>query len=165
MLELILIRHAKSSWSDSDLADFERPLNERGERDAPRMGRRLAELGIHFDLMLSSPARRAITTARLIVRETGYPEDDIREVDDFYNADADTLLAEVQRIESSCRCVALVAHNPGISWLYRLLAGESVDMPTCAVAVVRFDVDDWQAVHADSGWSARYEYPKSLPDA
>jgi len=165
MLELILIRHAKSSWSDSGLPDFERPLNERGERDAPRMGRRLAELDIKFDLVLSSPALRAITTAQLIARETGCPEADIRAVDDFYNADADTLLAEVQRIDARHRHVALVAHNPGISWLYRLLAGESVDMPTCAVAVVRFDVDDWQAVHADSGWSARYEYPKKLPDA
>ena len=165
MLELILIRHAKSSWSETGLSDFERPLNARGERDAPRMGHRLAELGVQFDLVLSSPALRAITSARLIARETGYPEGDIQELEDLYNADADTLLAEVQRIEPGCRHVALVAHNPGISWLYQLLTGESADMPTCAVAVIHFDVDDWQAVHSDSGWSAHYEYPKQLPDA
>ncbi len=162
MLELTLIRHAKSSRDQTGLSDFDRPLNDRGRRDAPRMGRRLEELGVHFDLLLSSPARRAIETARLIAAELHCPDHRIRTLESLYNADADTLLEEIQRIESGVQHAALVAHNPGISRLYRLLTGEPVDMPTCAVAVVRFDVDDWQAVHMDSGWPHLYEHPKKL---
>ena len=164
MLELTLIRHAKSSWDEAGLSDFDRPLNDRGRRDAPRMGRRLKELGVHFELMLSSPAQRAIETARLIAAELHYPDYRIRTLESLYNADADTLLEEIQRIESGVRHAALVAHNPGISRLYHLLTGDSVDMPTCTAATLRFDVDDWQGVHMDSGWPKHYEYPKKLKD-
>jgi len=162
MIELTLIRHAKSIPSEHGRADFDRTLNARGEKDASRMGRRLSELRLSVDLMLSSSARRAIDTAQLIASEVGYPASDIREIEAFYNADADTLLEEIQRIDPACRRAALVAHNPGISWLYRLLTGESIDMPTCAIAVIHFDFDDWQAVHIDSGWVAHYEYPAKL---
>ena len=165
MLELTLIRHAKSSSSEHGGTDFERTLNVRGVENAARMGRRLVELQLRVDRMLTSPARRAMETAQLFAREMDYPESDIRDVDSFYNADADTLLAEVQRTDSTCRHLALVAHNPGISWLHKLLTGESVDMPTCAVAVIHFDVDDWQAVHTDTGWVAHYEYPAKLSGA
>ncbi|VAW72824.1 hypothetical protein MNBD_GAMMA15-1822 [hydrothermal vent metagenome] len=164
MLELILIRHARSIPFGQGSADFERTLIESGVQDAARMGRRLTELQLKADLILTSPARRAKQTAQLFAREMQYPENDVREVEAFYNAEADTLLAEIQRIVSTCKHLALVAHNPGISWLYRLLANESVDMPTCAVAVIHFDLDDWQAVHADVGWSAHFEYPAKLPE-
>ncbi len=161
MLELILIRHARANPAGG-ASDFERTLSDSGIQDVARMGRRLVELQLKADSILTSPAWRAVETAQLFARQTGFPENDIRSVEAFYNADADTLLAEVQRTAPTCKHLALVAHNPGISWLYRILAGESVDMPTCAVAVIHFDVDDWQAVHADSGWSAHYEYPAKL---
>ena len=164
MLELFLIRHAKTHSPGQGLADFDRTLNSRGEQDAPRMGRWLAEQRLSFDLMLSSPARRAVQSARLIAGEVGYPVGDIREIEAFYNASADTLLAEVQRTEPACRRLALVGHNPGISRLCHLLTGEAVDMPTCAIAVIHFDIDDWQAVHSDAGWVAHYEYPAKLAD-
>ncbi len=159
MLELILIRHAKSAAAEHGLADFDRTLNARGEEDAVRAGQRLAELRLRPDLVVCSSAPRARETAQLVARQVGYPEVDIREIGAFYDADADTLLEEVQRIDPACRRVALVAHNPGISVLSRLLTGESVDMPTCAFAVIRFDVDDWRAVHIDSGRVTRYESP------
>ena len=89
----------------------------------------------------------------------------IRVPDDFYNASADTLLAEVQRTEASGKHLAVVGHNPGISWLRQMLTGDSLDMPAGAVTVIHFDVDDWQAVHSDSGWVAHYEYPAGLPDS
>jgi len=162
MLELTLIRHAKSGPAEHGLADFDRTLNARGEKDASRMGERLSELRLSVDRMLSSSAQRAVDTARLIAKGIGYPESGIQEIGAFYNAEADTLLAEVQRTDPSYRHLALVGHNPGVSWLHRLLTGESVDMPTCAVAVIHFDVDDWQAVHTDTGWVAHYEYPKKL---
>ena len=162
MLELILIRHAKSGPAEHGHADFDRTLNARGEQDAARMASRLSELPLSVDRMLSSSARRAVETARLIAKGISFPASSIQEVGAFYNADADTLLAEVQRTDPTYRHLALVGHNPGISWLYRLLTGESADMPTCGVAVIHFDVDDWQAVHTDTGWVAHYEYPRKL---
>ncbi len=97
------------------------------------MGQRLKELRLGVDRILSSPARRAIETAQRIAGETGYPVSEIRKVDAFYDASADTLLAEVQRTDAGCRRLALVGHNPGISWLRQILSGDPVDMPTCAV--------------------------------
>ncbi|HED52066.1 MAG TPA: phosphoglycerate mutase [Gammaproteobacteria bacterium] len=163
MLELILIRHAKAVSPEWGCTDFDRTLNARGERDAVRMGRRLVELRLDVDRMVSSPARRAIETAQRIAGEMGYPTSDIQEIDSFYNASADTLLAEVQRTDAACRHLALVGHNPGISWLRQMLTGDPADMPTCAVAVIHFDLDDWQAVHSDTGWIAHDESPSGLP--
>lgn len=165
MLELILIRHAKSVSPEAGLTDFDRILTTRGEQDAIRIGRRLAELRLVFDQLLSSPAQRALQTARLIAGEVGYRASDIRTIDDVYNASADTLLAEVQRTDAACKRLAVVGHNPGISWLRQMLTGESLDMPTCAVTVIHFDVDDWQAVHTDAGWVAHHEYPAGLADS
>lgn len=163
MLELILIRHAKAISPELGYTDFNRTLNARGERDAERMGRHLAGLQVKADRMLSSPAQRARDTARLIAQGMGYPVNEILEIDAFYNASADTLLAEVQRTDAACRHLALVGHNPGISWLRQMLTGDPTDMPTCAVAVIHFDLDDWQAVHSDTGWIAHDESPASLP--
>ena len=165
MLELTLIRHAKAVSPQTGVADFDRPLTARGEQDAVRLGRRLVELQLGFDQVLSSPAQRALQTARLIAGEVGFLASHIRTIDDFYNASADTLLAEVQRTDATCKRLALVGHNPGISWLRQMLTGESLDMPTCAVTVIHFDVNDWQAVHSDSGRIVHYEYPARLLDS
>ena len=82
MLQLTLIRHAKSSWKDTTLKDFERPLNKRGRHNAPLMGRVIQDSGLSFDRMVSSPAERAITTARLIAAQLGYPEQQIQTLDE-----------------------------------------------------------------------------------
>jgi len=163
MLELILIRHAKSVSPEPGRADFDRTLNRRGEQDAVRIGHRLVELGLAIDRVLCSPARRAKETARLIVEETDFPASSIEYVDAFYNASADTLLAKIQHTDMACQHLALVGHNPGMSWLSQNLTGSPVDMPTCTVAVIQFDVDDWQAVHNKAGRLAHYEYPAGLP--
>ena len=165
MLELTLIRHAKAVSPQTGVADFDRPLTTHGQQDAVRLGHRLAALRVGFDQLLSSPAQRALQTARLIAGEVGYPANAIRTIDDFYNASADTLLAEVQRTDAACKRLAVVGHNPGISWLRQMLTGESLDMSTCAVTVIHFDVDDWQAVHTDAGWVAHHEYPAGLADS
>ncbi len=159
MLELVLIRHAKSSHADYGVGDFRRGLNARGEADALQAGRRLAELGLAPDLVLTSSAHRARETTRRLVRAFAPPGPEVREISTFYLAEADALLAEIQRVDAAWRRVAVVAHNPGISVLHHLLTGESVDMPTCAMAVIRFELDDWRAVHADSGRVSHYEYP------
>jgi phosphohistidine phosphatase len=161
MLQLLLIRHAKSSWKDSGLDDFDRPLNKRGLHDAPRMGRLLGDLDIGVDLMISSPANRALATARLLAAGFDYPQERIAEVPQLYAASIDELLHCVQSLDPAARRVALVAHNPGLTDFYNFLCSEYIDnLPTCSVAVIGFDLDDWRAVDRDSGRLLRFEYPK-----
>lgn len=161
MLQLILIRHAKSSWSEPGLSDFGRPLSRRGLDNAPMMGRVIKNKGLAFDRIVSSPAQRAITTARLIAAETGYPERAIATREDLYDASVDTLLDCVQSLDAREPRTALVGHNPGLTQLYNALTGETLDnLPTCAVAVIEFDLDDWRAVHPGLGRATLLEYPK-----
>lgn len=165
MLELTLIRHAKSDWSDPVLNDFDRPLNRRGLDNAPMMGRILRERGMEFDHVVSSPAQRAIITARLITAELGYPESDIATRDDIYEAAATTLLYCVRQLPADATRCALVGHNPGITEFCNMLTGERIaNLPTCAVAVIGFELDDWRAVDADLGRLLRFDYPKKYAD-
>lgn len=152
MLQLTLIRHAKSSWQTSGLRDFDRPLNARGLHDAPHMGQRMHEHGLAFDRIVASPALRAISTARLIAQQLDYPEDSIDTLPPLYEASVDALLRCVQSFDPQLRCIALIAHNPGITGLCNFLTDAGIgDLPTSAVAVIEFTVDDWQAVNRDSG--------------
>jgi phosphohistidine phosphatase len=152
MLQLSLIRHAKSSWQDAGLRDFDRPLNARGLRDAPMMGKRVADHGITFDQVITSPALRALSTARLIAAQLDYPETAIQPLQQLYDASVGNLLQCVQSLDSQHHRIALVAHNPGLTGLCNFLSGEAiVNLPTCAVAVIEFPLDDWQAVYRESG--------------
>jgi len=165
MRTLTLIRHAKSSWKDSTLNDFDRPLNKRGTHDAPLMGRLLRQQGIAFDLLVTSPALRALTTARLIAEALGYPERDLSVQPELYDADIKQLLAVIRRLPDQATTVGLVAHNPGLTGLCNYLGGENIEnLPTCAVAAIAFDLDNWQAVWRNSGRLVRYEYPRKYSD-
>jgi phosphohistidine phosphatase len=165
MRTLTLIRHAKSSWKDSTLNDFDRPLNKRGTHDAPLMGRLLREQGIAFDLLVTSPALRALTTARLIAEALDYPERDLSVQPELYDADIKQLLAVIHRLPDQATTVGLVAHNPGLTGLCNYLSGENIEnLPTCAVAAIAFDLDNWQAVWRNSGRLVRYEYPRKYSD-
>jgi phosphohistidine phosphatase len=161
MRYLTLIRHAKSSWKDPDLRDFDRPLNKRGRHNAPLMGRVMKKNGLTAERILSSPAERAITTARLIAAELGYPERQIEQLDELYAAGSEQLLRCVQALEKGVTRVALVGHNPGLTQFCNDLSGAGIDnLPTCAVAVIEFDLDEWSAVHPGLGRHARMEYPR-----
>ena len=161
MLQLTLIRHAKSSWKDTTLTDFERPLNKRGRHNAPLMGRIIQHSGLSFDRMVSSPAERAITTARLIAAELNYPEQEIQSLDELYDASASRLLRCVQSLDDRWRSVALVAHNPGLTQLCNDLSDAGIDnLPTCAVAMIEFELDSWKAVHPDAGRLKRFHFPR-----
>lgn len=152
MLQLTLIRHAKSSWQEAGLRDFDRPLNARGLRDAPNMGKLIKERGLLFDSIVASPALRAVHTARLIAEQLGYAEQSITTLQQLYEASVDTLLRCVQSLEPQYTRVALVAHNPGLTGLCNFMGGEAIDnLPTCAIAVIEFPLDDWRAVYRDSG--------------
>jgi phosphohistidine phosphatase len=147
MKTLFLVRHAKASH-DSSLADRERPLNERGLQDAPEMGKRLAKRHLRPDLMVSSPARRALTTARLMAGEIGYDLEDILVEDRLYAAHVDELLAVIRKLDNQLDHVMLFGHNPEFSHLAGRLSGELIDLPTCAVAEFEFDTPSWSDVGA-----------------
>ncbi|MEA2080292.1 MAG: histidine phosphatase family protein [Pseudomonadota bacterium] len=165
MLQLTLIRHAKSSWDNPALSDFDRPLNKRGIKNAPLMGKIISKRGLVFDRIVTSPALRAITTAHLIAGKQGFPEQDIQQRDELYDASVDELLDCVHSLDNQYASIALVAHNPGLTGLCNYLSGESIaNLPTCAVAVIEFDLDDWQAVYQDTGRLSLYEYPRKYTD-
>ncbi len=162
MKRLTLIRHAKSSWSDPGLSDFERPLNQRGNRDAPRMGQRLASADIHFDRMITSPANRAMSTARLIAKAIDYPAAQIVTEPRFYEASPQTLLDYVRRLDDRDDHVALIGHNPAISLLAHHLCPEVPgDLPTCAVVRLACETDNWQALMPGRVMLLQLDYPKN----
>jgi len=161
---LLILRHAKSSWSNSSLGDHDRPLNERGKRDAPRMGRLLNEQGLRPDAVLSSTAKRAKKTARKVIEASGYA----LEVDllgDLYLAHADVYLEILREQDESHQCIMVVGHNPGLQNLVRLLTGQAEAFPTAALAQVELPIDRWQDLTTDTVGRLVYLWrPKELPD-
>ena len=143
-ITLVLVRHAKSDWGDPHLDDHDRPLNDRGRRDAPRMARRLAETGFRPDALVSSTAVRARTTAEAFAEELGAA---VTLDPELYGAPARALLAAAAA--TGVRSVLVVAHDPGMSVLAAQLSGDGIaHMPTCAVATFRWDDGDWDVATA-----------------
>lgn len=163
MKRLILLRHAKSSWRDSGLADHERPLSGRGERDAPRMGVRLQRHGAHPDLVITSHAERALRTATIVARALEYPRDRIRVLPKLYLAAPADILAVVAAQDPQVECLLLIGHNPGLTDLTnRLLPELALDnLPTAGVVAIDFDTDDWSDAVRTAGRLAFYDYPKN----
>lgn len=161
MLYLTLIRHAKSSWADAGMDDFDRPLNERGLKNAPEMGQRLKKIKWLPDVMLASPAARTTATAKAIAAAVGYNPDDIVFDRKLYAAPAKQMLATTLFYAKGRKHVAVVAHNPGTSQLASSLSGEDLgQVPTCAVVRLQFDVNDWDELAAGSGKLLDFDYPK-----
>jgi phosphohistidine phosphatase len=161
MKTLTLIRHAKSSWSQPELADFDRPLNKRGKGDAPLMGRRLARRGIRPELFVTSPAKRALKTARLIANEIGYPGKRLVTDERIYAALAEDLLEVLQGLDDDLGEVWMVGHNPSLTDLANYLTGASIDnIPTCGVVRAAFDIRRWKQLAHGSGELALFDHPK-----
>ncbi len=162
MKELIIVRHAKSSWKDAGLADRERPLNKRGERDAPEMGARLARRKYRPDLIVSSPAVRALTTARIIAKTLGYPRKDIVVNDRLYGAGIVELLDVIRNTDESVATLMLFGHNPGLTELANHLGLRPIaNLPTCGVLHLRFHPDTWFVVGHVLGGEVLFDFPKS----
>lgn len=161
---LYLLRHAKSSWKDSSLANYDRPLNKRGKRDAPEMGQRLVKQGIRPDLIVSSPARRAKNTAEAIAEAVGYAAPRIRWESSLYHAIPETLLRELQCTSNSHSSLMLVGHNPGFTDFCNLLSEQPVDnIVTAGIVCLEFDVNSWAEVTTEEGGAlVWYDYPKRL---
>ena len=125
------------------MPDRERPLNDRGKRDAPKMGRRLAALGVSPDVILASPARRALKTARILAEELGYRLEDIRVDARLYASEPDVLLQVIRELGDGKKCVMLVGHNPEMTELAHRFSSGITHLPTCAVAEFAFAADSW----------------------
>jgi len=130
----------------SSLPDRDRPLDDCGKHDAPKMGKRLAKRGVKPELLVSSPALRALTTAQLIAEEVGYKRKDIVVDDRLYASSPEDLLAVIRALDSKLERVILFGHNPEFSDLANRLSSEIVNMPTSAVAEFDFDTKTWSDV-------------------
>lgn len=158
---VFLLRHAKSSWDSPKLPDKDRPLNSRGIRNVAEMGKRIATQGYRPDLILSSPAKRALTTACDIADAVNYPSRAIQIESELYFSGPDAMLEALTRQDDNIRSIMLVGHNPDISALLEIVSGTREDMPTCAFAIVGFDMDSWRDVARTSGNLLWYDFPKN----
>jgi phosphohistidine phosphatase len=150
MKTLYLLRHAKSSWKEPGLRDFDRPLNGRGREEAPLVGRFLRKRKLRADLILSSPAARARQTAALVKEAAGLSAKLLYD-ERIYEADAARLLEVVTRAGESAGALLLVGHNPGMEELLLLLTGEVRQMPTARLACVALEVGEWTEVRVGAG--------------
>ena len=165
MKRLYLIRHAKSSWAEPGLDDFDRPLNHRGKADAPSMGQRLAGHKVRLDLIVASPAKRARKTARIIAEALGYAEKSIHFDPALYMAEVPILLETIAEVPDSTEELALVGHNYGITDLADWLTGRSIgNIPTCGIVGIEFDCRSWSDLKEGSGRLLFFDYPKQHPD-
>lgn len=163
MKQLILLRHAKSSWDESSLSDFDRPLAARGEHDAPRMAERLAARGAVPTLLLASPAARALRTAELVAEVLRVPPANIHTHADLYLASPRTLLTVVAAQTSAHSRMLLVAHNPGLTELVNeLLPALGLDnLPTAGIVAIDGAARDWALFARAEHRLAFYDYPKN----
>lgn len=158
---LYLIRHAKSSWKDAKLSDFDRPLNKRGKHDAPFMGARLRKHHVLPDLILTSPAKRALKTAKLLAEEINYPKKEIVENKYIYAADVYELLQIIKNLENDKKEVFLIGHNPGLTLLAETLSGLPVqNIPTCGIFCVEFNTESWADIKEGLGALIFLDFPK-----
>lgn len=161
MKTLLLMRHAKSSWEHEDLPDDQRPLNNRGERDIPKMGERLIERKLIPDMIISSPAERAMQTAKLIAPYLRLPSSRVVIADELYLADPDIFLSLVQLCDDNVDCLMLVGHNPGITQFANELTDTPIEhMPTAAVFASKFNIKHWHEISMGAGDYIAFEYPK-----
>ncbi|HET7898271.1 MAG TPA: histidine phosphatase family protein [Flavisolibacter sp.] len=162
MKTLILIRHAKSSWDQDGLSDSERPLNERGKKDAPEMAKRLRKRGLKIDAFVSSPAERAFRTARYFAREFDVKKEEIKTEKGLYGAMSSHFEEVVAGLKDKYDTVAVFSHNPGITDYANTLCHVQTDnMPTCGVFAVQADVDNWQDFAKAEKNFLFFDYPKN----
>jgi phosphohistidine phosphatase len=161
MKKLLLIRHAKSSWADAGMDDFDRPLNERGKVDAPSMAKRLLNKEVKIDAFMSSTANRAQKTCALFMKEYGIDKEQMLLQPELYLAPPEVFIKCIEEIDDQIKTIAVVAHNPGITDFANSLTQTKVDdMPTCAVYAVEIATDKWKKFRTAKKEFCFFEYPK-----
>jgi phosphohistidine phosphatase len=163
MKQLFVIRHAKSSWDSMGLSDFERPLNERGHRDAPVMAARLKKAGIRLDALISSPANRALTTAQYFAEAFDFKKKEIITLDRLYHASAETIYDVIAKeLKDKVDSVAIFSHNPGITYFANSLGVVDLDnMPTCGIMGVKVNIQTWADFAKAGKEFLMFDYPKN----
>ena len=160
MRTISFIRHAKSDQS-VNLPDFERPLNQRGLKDAPMMGQIIKDKYLQPDLILSSPAMRAKTTAKLIAKSINYPETEIIFMENLYFADTEAFFNIIHQVNNNFKQLFIVSHNPGTTYIINRISKARLDhMPTCGIAEITFEVNHWSEIQDKSGVLKRFDTPK-----
>ena len=166
MKNLFLTRHAKSSWSNPGLADIDRPLNERGKKAAPFMGKLIVDKGEKPELLISSPANRALSTAKAFGEVMGLVENDIIVNRAIYSAGAQQLLELVQNQDDLHKSIVLFGHNPTFTSFVNMLTGSNImNVVTCGVVRIDFEYSSWTDIDFGSGRLVYYEYPKKYANA
>jgi phosphohistidine phosphatase len=162
MKTLILVRHAKSSWDAPGLSDIDRPLNERGKKDAPEMANRLKARKLHIDLFVSSTAKRARKTAKYFAEEFDVKKDDIKLVEDLYLATTSAFQKTISELSDKHDVVAVFSHNPGITEFANSLTNVRIDdMPTCSMFALSIDTNSWNDFESAEKKFLFFDYPKN----
>ncbi len=162
MKTLLILRHAKSSWNYPELSDYDRPLNGRGKRDAPRMGKHLREQGLTPDRILTSSAKRARKTASRVAKTCGYTGK-VKKLDRFYDTVAGVYFETLQALPDKYQRVMVVGHNPTMEQLVGYLTGQIRRMPTAALAHIELPIQHWEALDLDTvGTLVNLWTPKTL---
>lgn len=162
MKSVILVRHAKSSWDDAGVSDFDRPLNGRGKEDAPKMAKRLIDRNVTIDAFISSPAKRARKTAAIFIKEYEADKEDIILVPDLYLPAAEAFYAAIANAPSKAKTIAVFSHNPGITDFANELTDVRVDdMPTCSIFAVKADIKEWKQFKDAEKQYWFFDFPKA----
>jgi phosphohistidine phosphatase len=161
MRRITLLRHAKSDWDNPSQNDFHRTLNQRGEKNAKLIAKRLKNSGVRPSLIISSDAVRAISTARLIARGIGYPIEFIRPDHELYLASPVGIIDVLEREGENYTDVMIIGHNPGLTELANRLSNSQIDnVPTCGVFAVDIEIDSWADLANTQGTMNYFDYPK-----
>ena len=161
MKRLLIMRHAKSSWKDHSLADFERPLNKRGRRTAPKMGTLMKEKELIPDLIVSSPAARAFETQKLVADAAGFTAEVVTERA-IYEASLNTLLNVISSFPDEKASILMTGHNPGFEMVVGFLAGDYYRMPTAALAEFAVDSEEWRLIRPENCRLLQHFIPKEI---
>jgi len=163
MKQLILVRHAKSSWDFPSLTDHERPLNKRGKRDAPRMAEYLIQQIEQADCIISSTAERAKQTARHFESVFESTLQDVQLTSELYHASVEEILLQAESINDDFNVVLMFGHNPAYTSVANLFSEDYIDnVPTCGIVGIDFNIKSWAELTADNGKLAFFYYPKML---
>ncbi|OEK07222.1 hypothetical protein BFP71_02220 [Roseivirga misakiensis] len=162
MKTVFIVRHAKSSWKHPHLTDFERPLNGRGKRDLPDMVDRFSQMDYKIDLILTSPANRALTTAMAFSEALSVPKDRFLAKENLYHASIRTIRDELSQVQDDHNTVMIFGHNPALTSLIEMLSDFSLyNLPTCAIYGISFEMSSWKKISNASGKKVYYDFPKS----
>jgi phosphohistidine phosphatase len=161
MKTLYLIRHAKSSWENPGLKDMKRPLNSRGEKDAPKMGKLLEKQKDIPDLIISSPAKRALDTARKIAKEVNYPLKKIIIEKKLYMAEQNDFISVIEKVKKSVNSLMIISHNFGLTLFANYISGiDVINIPTAGIVRIDFEIKKWKEINQTKGKLVFFEYPK-----